>query len=152
MAPGGGTVPLPEGPTMSRAPRAATRVVLIVVGATLAVLAIGAVSLQRHQQDNARADLTAAGAAVAIAVDNWAAMGNTSPAAIIAASTGGKGTLTLRAHAAGTTFQARPVANPARTASVNAGARTITLTSGDAAYRKSPVLLIESPPPGGVAG
>ena len=115
---------------MSRAPRAATRVVLIAVGATLAVLAIGAVSLHRYQQDNARADLTAAGASVAIAVDNMASLGNTSPATIIAASTGEKGTLTLRVHAVGTTFEARPVPTPTITASVNAGAHTITLTSG----------------------
>ena len=117
-----------KGPTMTRAPRAATRVVLIAVGATVAVLAIVAVSFHRYQQDNLRADLTTAGQSVAAAVDNMATMGDTSPAKVIAASTSGKGTLKLRATAAGTTFVAGML-TPAITARVNAGAHTITLTS-----------------------
>ena len=133
---------------MTRAPRAATRVVLIAVGATVAVLAIVAVSFHRYQQDNLRADLTTAGQSVAAAVDNMATMGDTSPAKVIAASTGGKGTLKLRAgdlrRVGDVTLATEETANPSQklqknhqgnkltpaiTARVNAGAHTITLTS-----------------------
>ena len=59
--------------------------VLIAVGATVAVLAIVAVSFHRYQQDNLRADLTTAGQSVAAAVDNMATMGDTSPGAAMKA-------------------------------------------------------------------